>query len=112
MRYTPFLDHCGVEIKEDVSDDAVNIIDAALAAVSATVDWGAHNGRKRKPCKGQPLLLAGKPIGQYHCESCGEMQLAGMAHMPPDDDYEATYGCEWPEGYVDQVSPDGAHHGD
>ena len=35
------------------------------------------------PCPGKPEDLAGQPIGMYHCEFCGEMQLAGVPHLPP-----------------------------
>jgi len=31
-------------------------------------------------CIEKPELLAGKPIGQYHCPDCGAMILAGMPH--------------------------------
>lgn len=35
----------------------------------------------------EPLLLAGAPMGQYHCNYCGGMQLAGTPHMDwrPED---------------------------
>ena len=35
------------------------------------------------PCPGKPEDLKGQPIGMYHCEFCGEMQLAGETHLPP-----------------------------
>lgn len=35
------------------------------------------------PCPGDPKALAGQPIGMYHCEYCGEMQIAGMEHLAP-----------------------------
>lgn len=101
MRNTSFLDSHGYKLKDDVPDNAANIIDAALEAVSARIEWGEHEGKKRKPCHGQPLLLAGAPLGQYHCECCGEMQLAGIPHLPPDEDYEKAMGEEWPAGYED-----------
>ncbi len=89
-----------VQIRPDVPDHCANVIDAALAAVSASIQWGEHDGRKRKPCRGQPLLLAGTPLGQYHCEDCGEMQMAGWPHLFPDDGYEEVMGRPWPAGYV------------
>ena len=61
--------------------------------------WGTFKGRKRKPCPEDPVLLTGQPIGMYHCPYCGEMQLAGVSHVPPDADYEVVYGMEWPAGY-------------
>ena len=36
-------------------------------------------------CSYDPRELAGKPIGMFHCPDCGEMQLAGYPHLPPDD---------------------------
>ena len=35
------------------------------------------------PCPGKPEDLKGQPIGMYHCEYCGEMQIAGMEHLSP-----------------------------
>jgi hypothetical protein len=35
------------------------------------------------PCLGKPEDFAGQPIGMYPCEFCGEMQLAGVTHLPP-----------------------------
>jgi hypothetical protein len=99
MRYTPYLDSHGIKFEEHVPDSVVNIIDAAFAHIERTIEWGEHEGKRRKPCVGQPLLLAGAPLGQYHCEFCGEMQLAGTPHLPPDDDYETVIGQPWPAGY-------------
>jgi hypothetical protein len=62
-------------------------------------EWGTHEGRVRKPCPEDPAILAGLPIGQFHCPGCGEMQVAGLPHAPPDADYEEMTGCDWPPGY-------------
>lgn len=35
-------------------------------------------------CRERPELLAGRPVGQYHCPQCGCMVLAGMPHLPHD----------------------------
>lgn len=102
MRYTPTLDGHGIKFKDDVPDHAVNIIDACIRELELRVDWGEHEGRRRKPCHGQPILLAGMPLGQYHCEGCMEMQLAGLAHLSPDDDYEEMTGQPWPAGYEEE----------
>lgn len=112
MRHTPYLDSLGISFKDEVSDHAVNIIDHLLEMVNARIDWGSYNGKKRKPCPEQPLLLTGMPIGQYHCPFCGMMILAAMPHTSPDatdeekkhplypmDDYEDEYGQPWPPGY-------------
>jgi len=112
MRHTPFLDSIGVEFKPDVPDHAVNIIDSALTAVAAMIDWGEWDGKRRKPCPEQPILLSGQPIGQYHCPVCGMMLMASMSHLSPAkpreqhpdyplDDYEVEYGRPWPPGYED-----------
>ena len=98
MRYTPTLDAHGIKYKENVPDSVVNVIDACIEDIDRRIDWGEHGGKRRKPCHGRPILLAGQPLGQYHCEGCGAMQLAGMAHLPPED-YEAEYGQPWPAGY-------------
>ena len=67
-------------------------------------DWGEHQGRRRKPCPEDPEKLKGMPIGQYHCPCCSEMQLGGMPHLAPDEDYERVYGEPWPAGYEDDPS--------
>lgn len=98
MRYTPFLDEKGIAFKEDVPDSVVNILDACLSVIEGAIDWGEFEGRERKPCPEQSMLLAGQPMGQYHCPICGMMLLAGLPHLPPED-YEAEYGEPWPAGY-------------
>lgn len=114
VRYTPFLDKLGIKLKDTVPDNAANIIDSALHAVSDLIDWGEYEGRKRKPCSEQPLLLTGLPLGQYHCPGCDMMILAGAPHIAPGAtaeqkahpehplaDYEDEYGKPWPPGYED-----------
>lgn len=32
------------------------------------------------PCTYDPRVMAGEPIGMFHCPECGEMVLAGVAH--------------------------------
>lgn len=115
MRHTPYLDSLGVKFKDDVSDHAVNIIDHLLEMANSRIDWGEWEGKKRKPCPEQPLLLVGMPIGQYHCPVCGEMQIAGTLHLSPAappkeeqdplyplEDYEVEYGRPWPPGYEEE----------
>jgi len=41
---------------------------------------------KQGKCPYQPELLLGQPIGQHHCHLCGEMQVAGIKHLPSDLD--------------------------
>ena len=116
MRYTPFLDEKGISFTEEVPDRVVNILDACLAVIEHHVDWGEWEGKKRKPCPEQPMLLAGAPIGQYHCPVCGMMVMASVPHLSPSapneqdpiylDDYEVEYGRPWPPGYEeDDVGP-------
>lgn len=45
------------------------------------------------PCPGKPEELKGQPIGMYHCEFCGEMQLAGTSHLPPQ------FPSQWEEPF-------------
>ena len=112
MRHTPYLDRIGVTFKDDVPDHAVNIIDNALNIIDGRIEWGEREGKKRKPCPENPLLLTGMPIGQYHCPACGMMVMAAMPHLSPAapkdqdplyplDDYEDEYGQPWPPGYED-----------
>jgi len=66
-----------------------------------TKDFGrALDGRVRLPCPEDPLMLKSAPLGMYHCPVCGEMQVAGLPHGVPDEDYEGMTGMEWPAGYV------------
>lgn len=103
MRFTPFLDHLGIKIKDDADPDwLVNVIDSALAALYGMTDWGEFEGKKRKPCPEQPILLTGAPLGQYHCPHCGEMQIASMPHLAPEADYELMMGQPWPPGYEEK----------
>ena len=113
MRYTPFLDEKKISFKKTVPDDVANILDACLSYIERTVEWGEYEGRKRKPCPEQSILLAGAPLGQYHCPFCGMMLLAGVPHFSPSapeeqdpnyplDDYEDEYGQPWPPGYEDE----------
>jgi hypothetical protein len=53
------------------------------------------------PCLGKPELLAGQPIGMYHCEYCGEMQIAGTNHLPPQ--FPEYWTGEFPK--VEYVPP-------
>jgi hypothetical protein len=118
VRYTPFLDKYKIVVAEGVPDHAVNIIDSCLSAIEALTNWGEYEGKKRKPCPGQPILLAGMPIGMYHCEGCRMMVVAGMPHpepgAPPESeqdpdypmsDYEVEYGRPWPAGYIEEDEP-------
>lgn len=34
------------------------------------------------PCEGHPELFVDTAMGMYHCEVCGDMQLAGTFHLP------------------------------
>jgi hypothetical protein len=83
------------------------VLEHAMKAIERHTDWGEYEGRKRKPCPEQPLFLIGAPLGQYHCPVCGEMQLAGIPHLAPDEDYEQVIGQPWPAGYEDIESPAG-----
>jgi hypothetical protein len=114
MRYTPFLERHGITLKPDIPDNAANIIDSALGWIEETINWGEYEGRRRKPCPEQPLLLSGMPIGQYHCPFCGMMVMASMPHLSPAKpehqdpdyylgDYEEEYGQPWPPGYEEMT---------
>ena len=53
------------------------------------------------PCPGKPEDLKGQPIGMYHCEVCGEMQLAGVPHLAPQ------IPSQWEEPFPkDEEPPD------
>lgn len=119
MRWTPFFDLHGIRVTEPEGlseaqqaafDHLINVIDSSLSAVESMIDWGEWEGRRRRPCGEQPLLLAGKPLGQYHCPRCGMMLLAGWPHLSPTApseqdpqyphyDYELEYDQPWPPGY-------------
>ena len=77
------------------------VLENCLKLISHSIDWGEWQGRRRKPCIEEPLILLGLPLGQYHCPVCGDMQIAGMKHLPPEPDYERVMHEEWPAGYED-----------
>ena len=52
------------------------------------------------PCLGKPEDLKGAPIGMYHCEFCGEMQLAGVPHLAPQ------FPSQWEEPFPKDEPPD------
>lgn len=102
MRYTPFLDEKKIVFNSEVPDSVVNILDSCLSYIESTITWGEYKGKKRKPCPEQSVLLAGQPLGMYHCPYCGMMLLAGEPHLSPSplgDHYEDEYGQPWPAGY-------------
>lgn len=66
------------------------------------VNWGTFRGKLRNPCPEKPELLLGQPLGMYHCPYCGDMQMAGCEHLPPDEEYEGVTGMEWPAGYEEK----------
>lgn len=45
-------------------------------------------------CPHDPRVLAGQPIGMYHCPDCGEMVVAGMEHTPKN----VLPDCMMPDG--------------
>jgi hypothetical protein len=45
-------------------------------------------------CKEHPEMLLGQPLGQYHCPYCGDMQVAGMMHLPPEEQWMPVAGTE------------------
>lgn len=36
----------------------------------------------KKLCPFDPTIYKDSPMGMFHCPWCGEMQMAGMAHLP------------------------------
>lgn len=42
-------------------------------------------------CPEDPRVLAGAPIGQYHCPACGCMVIAALPHLEHDE------GCWMPD---------------
>lgn len=49
--------------------------------------------KNKWPCPGRPEDLKDQPIGMYHCEFCGEMQIAGTSHLPPQ------FPSQWEEPF-------------
>ena len=59
-------------------DDPDDSFEAAVIASSNEAP-----PKHKWPCPGKPEELKGQPIGMYHCEYCGEMQIAGLEHVAP-----------------------------
>jgi hypothetical protein len=55
--------------------------------------------KNKWPCPGKPEDLKGAPIGMYHCEFCGEMQLAGCSHLAPQ------FPSQWEEPFPKVEEP-------
>jgi len=55
--------------------------------------------KNKWPCPGKPEELKGQPIGMYHCEFCGEMQLAGVPHLSPQ------FPSQWEEPFPKDPEP-------
>ncbi|ARW58878.1 hypothetical protein HOS33_gp238 [Erwinia phage vB_EamM_Y3] len=53
-----------------------NKIQGALVRVFRNADF---------ECKGHPEMLFGSPIGMFHCDKCGEMQVAGSFHLAKEE---------------------------
>lgn len=68
---------CQARAKEDachVTGNFLNTdhkVNGALLRIYRDQDW---------PCHGHPEVLRG-PIGMYHCDYCGQMQVAGTFHL-------------------------------
>ena len=56
--------------------------------------------KNKWPCPGRPEDLKGQPIGMYHCEFCGEMQLAGTTHLLPQ------FPSQWEEPFPQIEEPE------
>ncbi len=75
--------------------DAVGINLAVRTDITAPL----NEDGVRCPWPWEPQQLGGVPLGQYHCEYCGAMVVAGMEHLdyaeeqPPLDPEESVYVC-------------------
>jgi hypothetical protein len=67
---------------------SIDPADAADLDLSKNTDITAplNEEGERCPWPWGPQQLVGKPIGQYHCEYCGAMVLAGVPHIDYADD--------------------------
>lgn len=54
-------------------------------------------------CHEHPEMLLGQPLGMYHCGHCGDMQMAGMMHLPPEPEWMPPAGTE--RGVIENVQP-------
>lgn len=82
-------------------EEAQEWIDSGMYVHDTAVDWGEYEGKKRHGCVELPEFLLGAPLGQYHCPYCGVMNVAGVQHLDPEEDYEFMTGHEWPFGYYE-----------
>ncbi len=55
---------------------------------------------KSGSCPYEPEHLIGIPLGQFHCEVCGMMIVAGLTHPPIK-----WVGDTYEEGWADFVEP-------
>lgn len=64
-------------VTKDTTDGSTPPLRLLLVRIYNDEEW---------PCTEHPELLLGQPIGTYHCPACGQMQLAGLPHLPKDED--------------------------
>ena len=76
----------GVDDPEDYPDMVIPHHD--LRRLLALVEAGERVAWAAEPliCQHDPLTMLGKPIGQYHCPECGQMQVAGVPHIADEED--------------------------
>lgn len=68
--------------KDIAPKDAVDLDLSKDLSIDAPLD---ENGN-RCPWPWEPQQLVGAPLGQFHCQYCGAMCVAGMPHLDYRDD--------------------------
>lgn len=59
---------------QDAAEDGIDL------TVRLDITAPLNEMGERCPWPWDPQMLAGKPIGQYHCPYCGAMVIAGIPH--------------------------------
>lgn len=66
--------------------EAVNI----NLSTDLTITAPLNQAGERCPWPWEPQQLVGVPLGQYHCQFCGAMVVAGVRHVDYRDDAQCT----------------------
>jgi len=78
------IPHLDVVIIDDIDRDVTDMepFSIMFAAIVTEYQGGgqAPSPEGGEECSHDPMSLAGKSIGMYHCPDCGEMVVAGLPH--------------------------------
>lgn len=85
--YALWHDYCEASLEKGDLDGVLVVAEHVLRMTQAATDPCCP----ASVCTHEPRTGLGQPIGMYHCPECGEMQVAGMQHIPHSIDCETLW---------------------